>query len=357
MTAIRDPNPTAPAPLFRNRAVPWLAATLLAALLPTSAQVSLAADVSPSKEIPVAGPDEAVVVLIREARFVGKARTMFVYADDSLLGTLDNDTWTAATVPPGEHTLWLNWAKVAHTAQIEAGKTHYFTIPMTGGFVELDEATGRALIDAVKGYASPTPKEQQTAEGHIRERYGKALKTAAKEPQAAPATGKGERERHIAQWPQVDLTAYDCLYVEDFEMSDPKAAERDKAYLVETAPGRLASRLVQNIPPEAFEVHRGKPAEPAAGSLVLRGRITQYKPGSEAARMMIAGAGAAKMDFEVQLLDAVSGEELASFTDERSYSWGGAMGAAGGIESIEQNLAYELALYLERAKGMEQVGP
>ncbi|HUF78917.1 MAG TPA: DUF4410 domain-containing protein, partial [Thermoanaerobaculia bacterium] len=79
--------------------------------------------------------------------------------------------------------------------------------------------------------------------------------------------------------------------------------------------------------------------------------ITQYKPGSAVARGIVAGAGAARMDFAVRLVDAASGEEVAGFADERSYSWGGAMGAAGGIETIEQNVAYELALYLARSKG------
>jgi hypothetical protein len=204
----------------------------------------------------------------------------------------------------------------------------------------------------VRGHATPTAKEEETAQGHLRERYGKAQRAAAKAPQAKPATGRGERERHLAQWPRVDLAAYSVLYVEAFEMRDPRAAERSKEYLVDTAPGRLASQLVQNLPEGLFEqVHRGTPGEAAVGGVVLRGQITQYKPGSAAGRAMLAGVGAARMDIAVQLVDAASGEELASFADERSWAWGGAMGAAGGIETIEQNLAYELALYLERSKG------
>jgi hypothetical protein len=84
---------------------------------------------------------------------------------------------------------------------------------------------------------------------------------------------------------------------------------------------------------------------------VLRGRITQYKPGSAAGRAMLAGVGAARLDFEAVLVDAATGAELARFADERSWSWGGVVGASGGIDTIEQNLAYELALYLERCRG------
>jgi hypothetical protein len=333
----------------------WLLASIaVSGLLAVGVGPAGAAEVSRSKEVPQPGAEEAVAVFIREARFAGSARTMFLYADERFLGTLDNGTWTYAILPSGEYTLWLNWAKVTHQARLEAGKVHYFNIPFSG-FVEVDEATGKALIGAVGGYASPTPKEAKTAEDHIRERYGKAQQAAAKAPEARPATGRGERERHIAKWPAAELAAYSTLYVEDFEMRDPKAAERAKEHLVTTAPGRLASQLVQNLAQGPFErVHRGKPDGAVEGALVLRGQITQYKPGSAGARLMLAGAGAARLDFAVQLVEAATGRELASFADERSWGWGGAMGAAGGIETIEQNVAYELTLYLQRCKG---VGP
>jgi hypothetical protein len=310
-----------------------------------------AAEVRRSAEVPAPPPDAAVAVFVRQSRFVGRARTMFVYAGDRLAGTLDDGTWTAAVLPPGEHTLWLNWAKVTHKATLEAGRVHFFDIPMSG-FVEVDEATGRALIAAVGQYASATDKERQTSLEHVRERYGKAQAAAASAPQARPATGRGERERHVASWPRADLAGYSVLYVENFAMTDPRAGERTQGHLVETAPGRIASLLVQNLPRGLFgEVRRGAPEGAAAGAVVLRGEITQYKPGSAAARFVVAGAGAARLDFAVALVDAASGAEIVRFGDERSYGWGGVMGAAGGIESIEQNLAYELALYLERCRG------
>jgi hypothetical protein len=315
-----------------------------------------AAEVTRSQEVPAPGPDEAVAVFIRESRFVGHARTMFVYAGDRLAGVLDNGTWTYAVLPPGEVTLWLNWAKVTHAARLEPGKVHWFNIPMSG-FVEVDEATGRALVGAVGNHATPTAKEEKTAQEHIRERYGKAQRAAAAAPASRPATGRGERERHIAKWPRVDLAAYPVLVVEEFAMADPKAAERSKEYLVDTAPGRLASQIVQNLPGGLFaEVRRGGATDGGAGdagpgAVVLRGRITQYKPGSAAGRAMLAGVGAARLDFEAVLVDAATGAELARFADERSWSWGGVVGASGGIDTIEQNLAYELALYLERCRG------
>lgn len=336
----------------RTKRPPLVPLGAVAALLLWLAPIALqAAEVAQGTAVPPPEPGEARAVFVREARFVGHARTMFVYAGERFLGTLDNGTWTHAGLPPGDYTLWLNWAKVTHQATLEPDRTHYFTMLPTG-FLEVDEATGQALLAAQKGLATPTPKEELTAQDHIRDRYGKAQQAAAKAPAARPATGKGERNRHIAKWPRVDLSDYSTLYIEDFSMADPKAGDRAKEHLVATAPGRLAAQLAQSVPDDLFDqVLRGAPEGPVEGALVLRGEITQYKPGSAVARGIVAGAGAARMDFAVRLVDAASGEEVAGFADERSYSWGGAMGAAGGIETIEQNVAYELALYLARSKG------
>src|ERR1041384_6892431 len=51
----------------------------------------------------------ALVYLIRKGRFQGGGRTMFVYADETFLGVLDNGTYTFAYVAPGTHLLWTNW--------------------------------------------------------------------------------------------------------------------------------------------------------------------------------------------------------------------------------------------------------
>lgn len=334
----------------RPPALLWAVAALLLWLAPVALQ---AAQLSKETAVPPPEPGQTRAVFVREARFVGGARTMFVYADERFLGTLDNGTWTHVSLPPGEYTLWLNWAKVTHPATLEPDRTHYFTM-LPSGFLEVDEATAQALIAAQKGFATPTSKEEQTAQDHIRERYGKAQQAAAKAPAARPATGRGERNRHVEKWPKVDLSGYSVLYVEDFRMADPKAGDRAKEHMVATAPGRLAAQIAQNVPDHLFaEVLRGAPEGPVEGALVLRGEITQYKPGSAVARGIIAGAGAARMDFTVRLIDAASGDEVAGFSDDRSYSWGGAMGAAGGIETIEQNVAYELVLYLALSKGAE----
>jgi hypothetical protein len=264
---------------------------------------------------------------------------------------LDNDAYTYAYLAPGPHLLWLNWSRITEEVELEAGRTYYFTVWTE--FLPLDEQTGRAYLEAAAAYTTPEAKEEQTAQDHIRERYAKAERRAAEPEPQQRAGSQRQREQHVAEWPGVDLTRYAVLVIEDFAVTDPKAGERAKELQVETVPRRLADLVAGQIAEGVFaEVVRGALAEPREGAVVLRVEITQYKPGSATARFMIAGAGAARLDFRAHLVDAATGQELTSFTSERSFSWGGVYGASGGIESIELNVAYELGLYLKRCKGL-----
>jgi hypothetical protein len=316
-----------------------------------------AAETSPTKTMGEPKDDQALVYFIREARFQGGGRTMFLYADDIFLGTLDNNSYTFAYVPPGKHLLWLNWARINAEVELAAGKVYYFNV--WDKIRDVDEEFGKTLIGAVKSYSTPTPKEQQTSAEHISERYGKAQKVAAKKPADQPdlAGSKQAREEHIAEWPRVDLAPYTVLVIEDFEMADPKAAERPKEYLVQSAGRRLAEQVAKNVGEGAFaEVRRGAAAEPVAGGVVLKAKITQYKPGSEMARLMVAGAGSVQLELEARLVDAATGQEITHFAADRTWAWGGALGVSRGIEEMERNLAYELATYLRRSKGAPDPG-
>ncbi len=169
---------------------------------------------------------------------------------------------------------------------------------------------------------------------------------------AVPAyAGKKKREKHADKWPAVDLGAYSVLWIEDFAMTDPKAEERKKVVQVKGAPKRLGDYLQQALDTDLFEqVHRGASADLGAGSLIVRGEITQYKPGSAVGRAMMAGAGSAHLDFVVHLIDGATGRELTSFDAKRTWAWGGAMGMTKGVDDMEQNVAHELALYLRKCK-------
>ena len=166
------------------------------------------------------------------------------------------------------------------------------------------------------------------------------------------AAGDKKRQKNIDKWPEVDLGAYPVLCIEEFEMTDPKAPKRKKQVLVKSAPRRLADHLEEVLEPGLFdEVLRGPVDDPPAGTVMLTGEITQYKPGSAVGRAMLAGAGSAHMDFTAHLIDVQTGEELATFDGKKTWAWGGAMGMSKGVADLEQNLAYELALYFERCRG------
>lgn len=325
--------------LFAAVAVAILAVAFLAPATQAGTQSAQKVYAKPNAE-------KATVYFIRTKRFSGSGRTMFLYADDQFLGVLDNNSYTYAYIPPGKRFLWLNWARVNRTVELAAGETYYFVV--WDSILDVTEEVGQRRIEEVKAYCQPSDKETKTSEKHIRERSAKAQKFA-EEDVGERAGSKGDREHHIAKWPKIDLSGYSILVIEDFAVTDPKAGKRKNQDLLSSAPSRVANLVSIDLDEGTFEeVVRGEIEEPREGALILRVELTQYKPGSATARFMIAGAGAARLDFLARLIDGASGEELASFSDERAYGWGGAMGASGGIETIEKNLAYELAVYLER---------
>lgn len=324
-------------------------ALVVASCMPASL---LAATKSAEKQFGEVRANEALVYLIREKRFVGSGRTMFVYAGESFLATLDNNSYAFAYLPPGKHLLWTNWAKINVEAELEAGKTYYYAIWTS--FDPLDEASGEAYVKGIDSFASPTPAEIEKSAEHIRERYGKAVASAAKKPDdASQATNLSLRAEHIARWPKVDLATYPVLCLEPFVMADPKAADRSQDYQVESAPQRLAKLVTDNIGAETFaEVRQAESCEPAAGTAVLRVSITQYKPGSDTARFLLVGAGSAQIELVATLTDAQSGEILVTFEPKGLWAWGGAVGVSRGISDLEKNVAFEVTSYLKQARGI-----
>lgn len=330
----------------RLSAIVWIVVGWLAI-----AGMSAGANLTGNKQMAEAQPDKALVYLIREKRFTGGGRTMFVFADQTFLGTLDNDSYTYAYLSPGKHLLWLNWAQLNTTIELEAGKTYYYTIWMT--FDPLDEKSGKAFIDGVSAYATPTPRETDKAAEMASKRYGKAVASAAKRPDdRTRATSLQRRAAHIAKWPKTDLSAYSTLCVEPFVMADPKAKQAKQQYLVESAPDRIADLVLDELGPEVFtDVRRETNCGNAADTVVMRTRITQYKLGSEFARLMIAGAGNVQIEMIVELVSAESGQTLAQFEPKGTWAWGGALGASKSMPDLEKNVAYEVAGYLKVSRG------
>lgn len=337
-----------------------LAAALLAvgAAL-SSSSTTYAAERSKEKQFAEPAPDKALVYLIREGRFVGGGRTTFVYADDQFLGTLDNNSYTFVHVPPGKHLFWLNWATVNAEVELEAGKTYYYAV--WDKFDSLDEVSGKAYLDGVKFYGTATPREIEKSAEHIRKRYRKATASAAKKAadpeQQSRAGNLKRRAAHIARWPKVDLTKFSALCVEPFVMADPNAKKRRPQYLVESAPKRLFSLVREELGMTTFaEVREESDCAAAPGTVVLRARITEFQPGNATARYMLAGLGSAQIEVDVTLTNAESAEPIAEFEPKGTWAWGGVLGASVEVSDLEKNVAYEIANYLKKMRGLELPG-
>jgi hypothetical protein len=130
--------------------------------------------------------------------------------------------------------------------------------------------------------------------------------------------------------------------------------ERKNQDLLKTVPARMANFISFSVDPDLFEEINRRPAEPGENGLILRVELTQYKPGSAAARTLLVGTGSAHLNIKATLLDAGSGEELTSFTEDRTFAWGGLYGGTRGITLMEENAAKEIAAWLSLGKGEDQ---
>ena len=167
-----------------------------------------------------------------------------------------------------------------------------------------------------------------------------------------PAQGDEKKRLNRAlDWPLVDLSRYDRLFVEDCEVTDPEAPERKIQDLVRTVPGRFADFIGYGIDRDVFEeVHRRSPKKNEDG-LILRVELTRYRPGSQVGRSLMVGASSANLHIIVHLIDTASGEEIHSFSEERDFNWGGFIGGRS-ITLMEERAGAEIAAYLMLAKGM-----
>lgn len=316
-----------------------------------------AAEKSAAKIFGEVKSDQALVYLIREGHMLGAALTLIVVADQQFLGTLKNNSYTFTYLPPGNYLLWahpLGWTVSNTRVELEAGKAYYFNV--WNSFDPLDEVTGPAFLKGIKRYLAPTDDEQEKAKEQIAKDYTKAMTKPVNDlAEARQVDDPARRQAHVAAWPQVDLEPYAILCIEDFVMADPEARNVEKEYLVESVPARLAKFVVTDLGPGVFdEVRQGVACEAAPGVAVLRGRILKYKPGSETARAIIAGAGSAQLEVQVTLVNGEAGDTLAQFDAKGLWAWGGELGASRGIQDLEKNVAYEMASYLRHGRGVAE---
>ena len=171
---------------------------------------------------------------------------------------------------------------------------------------------------------------------------------------AALLAGKEKREKRASKMPHFDLASYPILFIEDFQMTDPKASKRKKQGHVTAVPTRLPNAVLTHLEKDVFERFERAPGEDIAGAVILKADITRYKPGSQAARAMMIGTSNVHVDLQVHLIEAESGKRLLGFPVKRTFAWGGFYGASRGMLSVEDNVAQELAAYLRQCRQGEQ---
>jgi hypothetical protein len=331
---------------MQRRLGPMIAAGLVLCFLFTGFQPLHSAERHRDKQFAEATDNAALVYLIRQKRFMGKKTKFFVYSDDVLLGVLENNCYTYAYVRPGEHLFWLQYASITERVELEPGEVRYFDIWTR--FDDVGAEWGEELIAKASAFCTPEEKELAKVEEHVRERLSEAELNAAKEPADLYWYS---REKSVGSWPHADLAPYSVLYVEDLALTDPKADKRHETSQVITAGSRIADLVDRQLRDDLFdEVRRESPSEPVEGAVILRGELTQYKPGSRVARGLLIGTSNAHMDFAMHVVDAATGDELATFSANRVWAWGGYAGMNTGIEEMEEALAYELSVYLEECK-------
>jgi hypothetical protein len=113
--------------------------------------------------------------------------------------------------------------------------------------------------------------------------------------------------------------------------STPKAEEPDMVERVAKVAANATEPFLAGVKKGFPEATIAKSAG-AAGTLIVRGKVTVLDPGSRAKRMFVGyGAGAARTAIDGEIVDAKSGEVLIRFTQERR----------SGIERFGRGSSYE----------------
>jgi len=117
-----------------------------------------------------------------------------------------------------------------------------------------------------------------------------------------------------------------------------------------TAPENVAGAVIALLQKEHSTVFRevsstrsNQPTE-----LVVQGKILKYDPGSKAARFILIGLGAGKLELEVAFVNAATGETIEQFSTSGEIMAGGLMGASMDIEDMINSAAKKIVQRLVR---------
>lgn len=148
---------------------------------------------------------------------------------------------------------------------------------------------------------------------------------------------------------EVNLSKYDVVSVQPLEVNTSKAANDHAG---ETIAEDIAHRLQYDFGP-LFQTVRMGPPLGTANELVLGGQITDYRPGSRAARLLGPGIGRADLKGELVLKDGATGQPVMIAPIHKLWAWGHELGAAKGINNMMDETAASAANMIARAKGWQ----
>lgn len=138
--------------------------------------------------------------------------------------------------------------------------------------------------------------------------------------------------------------AYHQVAVESFDSSAVKLPDPDdNTYeAVRSALRMIKPAFINGVQKTA---RRKAPGASAAGTLIIRARLTKVDPGSQAARYFAGfGAGAVKIAIAGEIVDGATGKTLVRFVQERRSAFGAFGGGYGQLfERTARQLGGDIA--------------
>jgi Domain of unknown function (DUF4410) len=146
-----------------------------------------------------------------------------------------------------------------------------------------------------------------------------------------------------------NLSKYTVATVQPFDVPNSEAANDQAGQKLATD---IANRLNYDFGPLFRSVRVGAPMG-TPDELIIGGRITDYRPGSRAARLFGPGIGSAHLKGDVVLRDGPTGQVLMAAPIQKLWAWGHSLGAAKGMPNMLDETAASAANMVARAKGWE----
>jgi hypothetical protein len=146
-----------------------------------------------------------------------------------------------------------------------------------------------------------------------------------------------------------DLVQYQIATIEPFAVTSSQAANDQVGIKLATD---IANRLQYDFGPLFHQVGVGPPLG-RLDELLVTGVITDYRPGSRAARLLGPGIGKADLKGEVVLRDGSSGQALEIASIDKLWAWGDILGVSKGMNDMVQETAAAAANFVARTKGWQ----